>query len=1170
MERSLNPDLLALALGDHERLPSVEEFTDALETAELGILQGEERLADTVFPTAWLLHAIASSDEATRRYGENRQRAAFRVSAHAFDLILQQDEHDWIDRAQLCFAAQIAYLRSKFDPNAVAVYERELSSDLAEPDILQNPTRYGLSCATALLAFDTDYLFEATADIRERLDEVAEQFGVNRIGETPFGAAGNLIAGCRHLLVFLVYGREDRLNAARTKFRQAIHSDGATGDRPSRWAAAHLLNLLRSGLAENSIWRVLPPDVPPSIRKAFTLAPPKVLTLWPPQLDLLNLEDEDEGRSPFSADNDRQLITMPTSGGKTLFSHLIIAIQLARTQRDVCYVAPTRSLCREVRRDLNKRLRFVSRTGADHSQQWLDTELTLEGESDVEVMTPERLSYLLRGNAQAVLDRFGLFVFDEVHTVDDDERGWTLEQDLSYLHHATQNTDHRILLMSAAVGNQPHFVSWMGGEAQVSQSDSEWQATRRVRSIYTTDARWDEARVSDRQSNQYPIRRTVPLEGIWRIRGAEGRIRDLRLEERVGRFVRRETTTGRWDEEKNLSTSDYQKTIPLINHLGGLGPVLIIQADKRRTRLTAEALAETQPENQELLPELNQLIELVEARLGTDHPLSELLDSGVAYHHGRLPGEIRNGIEDAVSNEALQYVVATTTMTEGVNLPVRSVVIASQGAYGDDGYDEYIVGSRLLNAIGRAGRAAKETEGVVVLARFNQNTEEDFTRLDPDREELRADSWLAKPEALENLAQFEEMAREAEDAVMQAGTDAQTDAVSSFLSFVWFIASELERLERPRTPEEVAEWLESTLAWVQLDEEVQQRWSRVAEQALERYEETDEASRRRWARSGTPVNTAARLDNLAEEVAEELIATEEEIASWTDLVMFLLDDGRLNRILEVSDASEIDISSQPRGGEEINLDRYALTSDWLEGAELNTIGEDYLGDIDQADYRFEQLGELIYEVFEIHLPWMLRVLVDWTNEHLEIRNEAPVIPEEVPSLVRWGVPDPKAAELMNRGIGSRRLAIQITEQWRNADPGVNPVKWVRRLPRSDWRERFDATVAELRNLVSILRPQSDETLLPFLSGESITVPIQEIEEGTLEPGEGAEVPYPSEEWAPIEITQGDESVGTVEGSHTQDVMAILQMGVRLSTEIEMADGSPILRLTPLEPNQPLG
>ncbi len=159
---------------------------------------------------------------------------------------------------------------------------------------------------------------------------------------------------------------------------------------------------------------------------------------------------------------------------------------------------------------------------------------------------------------------------------------------------------------------------------------------------------------------------------------------------------------------------------------------------------------------------------------------------------------------------------------------------------------------------------------------------------------------------------------------------------------------------------------------------------------------------------------------------------------------------------------------------------------------------------------------------------------------------------------------------MNRGVDSRRLATEIAKEWRDSGTESDVVEWVRHLPRSEWQERFDATVAELRNLVSILRPQSDETLLPFLSGESIAVPIQEIEEGTIEPGKRAEVLRPSEEWAPIEIMQSDESVGTVEGSHTQDVLAILQMGMRLSTELDVENGSPILRLTPLEPEQSVG
>jgi hypothetical protein len=1162
MERSLDFDHLEDALGGHERLPSAEEFADRIETLELAILEGGQEVEDTIGSTAWLLHGIASSHYAKEEYGPGRQRAAFRVSAHAFDLLLKKNEHDPIDRIQLCFAAQVAYLRSDLDPNAIAVFNREVRpAGVPELDILKKPAHYALSCAAALVAFDTDYLFEATDGIYERLEAAANTVGVDSIDESPFGTAGNLVAGCRDLLVFFVYGREPRLEAAESRLQRAVHPTGDAGERLSRWAAAHLLNML-PGLYKASIWNCLPPDVPDEVRRAFTLAPPQILTLWPPQLEMISSGEQEDTADPFAPENTRQLITMPTSGGKTLFSHLIIASQLHRSERGVCYVAPTRSLTREVRKDLNRRMRFVSQTGANRSGEWMDSDATLKGEADIEVMTPERLSYLLREDAQSVLDRFGLFIFDEVHSVGDDKRGWTLEQDLSYLHHATKEKEHQIILMSAAVGNRGHFVDWMEGENQTSHYASDWRATRRIHSIYETKPRWGEAETSERRSKKYPIRQTVPLDGILHVRGLKGHD-SIQSDNPVGELVYKESTSGTTEKESNHSTSNYETVVPLINHLANLGPVLVIQSIKRDARLTAEAIAEAQPVPPTSSSGLKDLIELIQSRLGNDHPLVYTLERGVAYHHGSLPNEVRQGIEDAVSNGELQRVVATTTMTQGINLPVRSVVIISQGIYRDNTYEEHIVGSRLLNAVGRAGRAAKETEGVVVLAQFDKDgvAEDDFARLSPDQEELQVNSWLSSKQALDHLAQFEQLARDAEDAVIQASTD----TVSSFLSYVWFLAAELERLDLPRTPDEVVEWLRSTLAWVQLNDVEQKRWLRVAAQVLERYERTDARMRQRWARSGTSPGTAIRLEDLAEEVAEQ-VAERDEIPSDKELVLFLLDNGRLDRILEVSDAPTIDVDSRRgRGKEKIDLDLVALTRDWLEGVELETIASEYLGGVEKTDYRFQQLGDLVYDLFEIHLPWMLRVIVDWTNERLAERPGQSQLSEDLPSLVRWGVPNSKSAELMNRGIGSRQLAIEIGREWSNSDTEEDIGDWVRRLPRSEWTERFDANVSELRSLVSMLRPQSNDTLLPFLRGEAITVPVQKIEETDFEEGE-VEVSYPSKQWESVEFEQEGQKAGFVKGSHTEDVKAILQMGVRFAAEVVVENGEPALRFSLIEPD----
>ena len=114
---------------------------------------------------------------------------------------------------------------------------------------------------------------------------------------------------------------------------------------------------------------------------------------------------------------------------------------------------------------------------------------------------------------------------------------------------------------------------------------------------------------------------------------------------------------------------------------------------------------------------LRDLTAFVALRLGQEHPLLEILPAGVAYHHGSIPLDVRTAVEDALRTGVLDVLVATTSLTEGVNLPVRSVVVASQGMPWSDEDKRFISGSRLVNATGRAGRAALETEGVVVLAR---------------------------------------------------------------------------------------------------------------------------------------------------------------------------------------------------------------------------------------------------------------------------------------------------------------------------------------------------------------------------------------------------------------------------------------------------------------------
>jgi len=519
MDRALDPELIRLALGSHENLPSAEEISQLLAEAELALLLHKPEVSEQLVGIGWYLHAVASSKYALRIYGTDRQRKAFQVAGHIFDLLLQRPQAEMVDRLKYCFACQIAYLRSELNPNSIAIYQREFAGRLNDLGLLSNFRDVALACGVAFLGLDVPYVYRVTRTLQNEIRQLVARWDVEDIFSTPFGSAAGVAMGTRDLTTFLVYGRAEALERARSTLTRAILAEPSEEDQVSRWVAAHLLNLSNE-LENSSVWTVLPPDVPIGVRRAFGMGQPKILTLWPPQLDLLRTT-EDSANNPFSPNVKRAFLSTPTSGGKTLIAQLMVASHLATEDTSVCYVAPTRSLCREVRNSLESRLRYVGSGVVDGLPEgdWLDEQQSVEAR--VEVMTPERLSYLIRSDSAKVLERFGMFIFDEVHSIGEKGRGWILEEDLSYLHYATQGKHHRIVLMSAAVGNRVHFVQWMSGREDgkgLVYIHSDWRGPRRLHAICSTQPDWQQPQEESTRSAQFPRRVRYPLFATLHVR----------------------------------------------------------------------------------------------------------------------------------------------------------------------------------------------------------------------------------------------------------------------------------------------------------------------------------------------------------------------------------------------------------------------------------------------------------------------------------------------------------------------------------------------------------------------------------------------------------------------------------------------------------------------------
>ena len=358
-----------------------------------------------------------------------------------------------------------------------------------------------------------------------------------------------MIDGVRGLLNFLIRGEQRSLEAATQALLQAIRAPSSQADITSRWVAAHLFRIA-GDLRATSIWSALPPSVGPEVRRAFSVASPRVLTLWPPQLELLG---SGTPSSPLNADVRRAFISIPTSSGKTLLSQLLVLSHIASTNTGVCFVAPTRSLVREVRSSLRRRLRYLD---AQVSTDILDAPDEGGPVARVEVMTPERLAYLIRTNHEDLLGRFGLFIVDEAHLLGDKTRGWTLEASLAFLHHKTEETAHRLILMSAAMGNQLEIANWLDPTGEGTPYTSRWRGPRRMYGIYQTEADRD-ARTRVNTGRQILSR--YPLFGAIHLRPpVDGGDAKLVVTEPVGElFVRANHT-----REAGRSTKFYRMLPP--------------------------------------------------------------------------------------------------------------------------------------------------------------------------------------------------------------------------------------------------------------------------------------------------------------------------------------------------------------------------------------------------------------------------------------------------------------------------------------------------------------------------------------------------------------------------------------------------------------------------------
>ncbi|HEU0130115.1 MAG TPA: DEAD/DEAH box helicase [Mycobacteriales bacterium] len=1020
MDRALNAEHLRAAFGDVQlsELPTVPELTSLIADLEIELVRG---LTATGFRTdlsrlrqsAWYLHGIASTAEDSR-YPLEQRRRAFAVSSHVLDLLLSDPAEVGTARLNTAFAAQVGYHRADQSPNAAAI-RRHLRDDDTPIPAFTNGGDVALHAGILFLGMEVAILSQRLRAWGSAARALTRGTQLGSLDGTMFGPTQRLLRGVADLVTYLREGDVEVLDAARGHLELVVREVVGLSDLDTRWVAAHLL-ALADGLGENSVWAVLPPSLPAAVKQAFTLDRNPVLTLWPPQRKLIAAP----ANGPLHPDTSRLLVSVPTSAGKTLLAQLIICAHTAQDTGDVCYVTPLRSLGREMRQALRSRLRYLDRRlGADLPDGFGNQDLLSEesnGDRDgaslpqVEVMTPERLMNALRQSPQEVLDRFSLFIIDEAHLIaQSGGRGLLMDGLLSVL----EASGARLMLLSGVIGNAASLATWASrGQGNVLFTD-EWRAPRRLHVLMTTEKILPSQTTVPVRGSAVPKTR-YDLRAKLSVRPTSATQKELVTtdDSPIGQLVLRgnERVTG-----KGNTTPAYVTTARTATWLLRAGSLLMVVTQRAQARDAAKVMAEMLDDE----PRAQGLADALAARLGSDHPLVACVRKGIGYHHAGLPVEVQEAVEDAIRDERLRAVVATSTLTDGVNLPVRTVVIATTSYDGQDP-GQRMTPAQLLNAVGRAGRAGKESEGWIVLSLPKTLQDSDFDRLTPAASDLEVRSTLADEAAMAALAEAEALVAQTQDAILQLPHDGQT---GGFVNYVWFVMHALELVPNLAATGNWRDVVTRLFAFTQLSEDLKARWLALAEVVADRYARTAPASRRRWAQAGTSLGTAAVLETIAKDVADRV----QQLGSIGELSLdatldVLTELDVYSRLLAVPEAQKHwRFKVSPRGAS-LNVPAAVLVRDWVAGRDFTDLADAHLGAVPDPAFRLEQTVDGISEGVQHYLSWTVGLVVSHANDILLSRLSPMQLYPSTAAHLRYGVDTPLAIELLVRDVKSRALA----------------------------------------------------------------------------------------------------------------------------------------------------
>ena len=348
------------------------------------------------------------------------------------------------------------------------------------------------------------------------------------------------------------------------------------------------------------------------------------------------------------------IVSAPTGAGKTAIAEHVIESCL-QTGRAVIYTAPIKALSNQKFRDFQHQYK--------DSIGILTGDVSLNPDAPVLIMTTEIFRNKILDDPGS-LKKYSWIIFDEVHYIDNVERGTVWEESLIFL------PDHmNILCLSATIPNIGEFAKWI-----------ESIHKKKVKVVIEKE-------------------RPVPLHFFFQCQN-----------EVVDNIHKLNRFRGGYRPNKTNALIRYVQT------KDGLPCIYFVFGRKRAEYLADELYNYNflDPNEQTKILEMyDSLCEKFDLK-GEKRAVSmiPLIERGIAFHHAGMLPTLKEVIERLFTSRLLKVIFTTETFALGINMPSRSVIFDElRKFYGT--YVRTLKTRDFYQMAGRAGRRGIDKEGFV-------------------------------------------------------------------------------------------------------------------------------------------------------------------------------------------------------------------------------------------------------------------------------------------------------------------------------------------------------------------------------------------------------------------------------------------------------------------------